>query len=72
MDNIKAKWTIHKKKSDVNIASLALLQIFGKKYLSHCHAVMSNIQPLTPKLSIISLSILVQKDKMQTNLSEYW
>ena len=71
MDNIKAKWTIHKKKkSDVNIASLTLLQIFGKKYLSHCHAVMSNIQPLTPKLSIISLSILVQKDKMQTNLFE--
>ena len=26
---------------------------------------MSNIQPLTPKLSIISLPILVQKDKMQ-------
>ena len=60
------------KKSDINIASLTLLQIFGKKYLSHCHAVMSNIQPLTPKLSIISLPILVQKDKMQTNLSEYW
>ena len=33
---------------------------------------MSNIQPLTPKLSIISLSILVQKDKMQKKLSEYW
>ena len=72
MDNIKAKWTIHKKKSDINIASLTLLQIFGKKYLLRCYAVMSNIQPLTPKLSIISLSILVQKDKMQTNLSEYW
>ena len=72
MNNIKAKWTIYKEKSDINIASLTPLQIFGKKYLSRCYAVMSNIQHLTPKLSIISLSILVQKDKIQTNLSEYW